>query len=213
MKQDLLFSKEPENKEEFTKRFDEFYTKFGRLYDALVKIFPIWKHWISRTLPHIEGRQVLEVSFGTGYLLTRFANQFETYGVDLNERMVNIARKNLKKRGFSAELYQANIESLPFENETFDTIVNTMAFSGYPDGNKAMSEIRRVFKMRGRLIIIDINYPQNGNWVGKILINLWILSGDLVRDMKTLFEKFTFDFTDEEIGGFGTIHKYVAIKR
>ena len=110
-------------------------------------------------------------------------------------------------------MYQANIESLPFENETFDTIVNTMAFSGYPDGNKAMSEIRRVLKTRGRLIIIDINYPQNGNWVGKKLINLWILSGDLVRDMKTLFEKFTFDFTDEEIGGFGTIHKYVAIKR
>ena len=213
MKQNLLFSKEPENKEEFAKGFDEFYTKFGRLYDALFKIFPIWKHWISRTLPHIEGRQVLEVSFGTGYLLTRFANQFETYGVDLNERMVNIARKNLKKRGLSAELYQANIESLPFENETFDTIVNTMAFSGYPDGNKAMSEIRRVLKTRGRLIIIDINYPQNGNRVGKKLINLWILSGDLVRDMKTLFEKFTFDFTDEEIGGFGTIHKYVAIKR
>ena len=155
----------------------------------------------------------MEVSFGTGYLLTRFANQFETYGVDLNERMVNIARKNLKKRGLSAELYQANIESLPFENETFDTIVNTMAFSGYPDGNKAMSEIRRVLKTGGRLIIIDINYPQNGNRVGKNLINLWILTGDLVRGMKTLFEKFTFDFTDEEIGGFGTIHKYVAIKR
>ena len=49
--------------------------------------------------------------------------------------------------------------------------------------------------------------------LGKKLINLWILSGELVRDMKTLFEKFTFDFTDEEIGGFGTIHKYVAIKR
>ena len=47
----------------------------------------------------------------------------------------------------------------------------------------------------------------------KKLINLWILSGDLVRDMKTLFEKFTFGFTDEEIGGFSTIHKYVAIKR
>ena len=114
----------------------------------------------------------MEVSFGTGYLLTRFANQFETYGVDLNERMVNIVRKNLKKRGLSAELYQANIESLPFENETFDTIVNTMAFSGYPDGNKTISEIRRVLKTGGRLIIIDINYPQNGNRVGKKLINL-----------------------------------------
>ena len=155
----------------------------------------------------------MEVSFGTGYLLTRIANQFETYGVNLNERMITIARKNLSKRGLSAELYQANVESLPFENKTFDTIVNTMAFSGYPYANKAMSEICRVLKTRGRLIIIDINYPQNGNRVGKKLINLWILSGDLVRDMKILFEKFNFDFTDEEIGGFGSIHKYVAIKK
>ena len=85
---------------------DKFYTRTARLYDLGVKVLPVWKTWLKQTLPYIKGQRVLEVSFGTGYLLMQYANRFETHGVDLNARMVAVAKRNLKKSGMRATLQQ-----------------------------------------------------------------------------------------------------------
>lgn len=120
---------------------------------------------------------------------------------------------NLAQRGLRARLQQGNVESLPYEDESFDSVINTMAFSGYPDGQQALAEIRRVLKPDGRLILIDVNYPQNRNWLGMKLTAFWTASGDLIRDMASLFNAGDFAYTDREIGGFGSVHLYLAQKQ
>lgn len=208
----LLFSNEPEDKVAFTKKYDRFYTWFAGFYNIFVTVFPIWKNWISHAAYHIQGPRVLEVSFGTGYLLTLYADHYEVYGIDYNEHMVRVAKKNLIRQGLFADLRQGNVETLPYANEYFDTVVNTMAFTGYPDGEKAMSELHRVLVNGGRLVMVDINYPTDGNRLGMLCARMWITAGDLLRDMKELFHQFGFEYTDEEIGGFGSVHLYIATK-
>jgi ubiquinone/menaquinone biosynthesis C-methylase UbiE len=88
-----------------------------------------------------------------------------------------------------------------------------MAFSGYPNANAAMSEMRRVLKPQGRLVMIDVNYPDDNNLPGRTLMGIGRVSGDLIRDMNSLFQAFEFDANDTEIGGFGSIHLYLATKR
>ncbi len=205
-----LYSDEPQNAQAFQVGFDRTYTRIAGLYDIAVKVLPIWKSWLKRALPHIRGQRVLEVSFGTGYLMTHYAGQFEVYGIDLNERMVSIAMKNLQQVRLSASLRQGTVEDLPYENGFFDTIVNTMAFSGYPDGTKAMSEMLRVLSSNGRLVLIDINYPSDRNWFGMRLTRCWQLSGDIIRDMDRLLIEQGFDYKDLEIGGFGSVHMYIC---
>lgn len=204
---------EPRDKQGFTERFDRWYSRLARPYDAAVKLLPIWKRWLSAALPYIRGPRVLEVSFGTGWLLTRYAAGFETHGADLNERMVSIARRNLQRAGVAAELRQANVEKLPYPDGLFDTVVNTMAFSGYPDGQRAMSELCRVLRPQGRIVMIDVGYPRDGNWLGCRLAGMWNRAGDVIRDMPALFESFGFDVWEDSIGGFGSVHLYVATKR
>ena len=58
--------------------------------------------------------------------------------------------------------------------------------------------------------MIDINYPVDGNWLGKGLVTLWKSAGDLVRDLHPVFARFAVDYTDEEIGGHGSVHLYVV---
>jgi ubiquinone/menaquinone biosynthesis C-methylase UbiE len=137
---------EPKEIEQFTEQYDRFYTSFAKIYDGAVKVFSFWKRWLNATLPHIQGPRVLEVSFGTGYLLLQCAAQFETFGIDYNERFVTMLHGKLAKVGLSANIQQGNVENLPYEDEYFDTIVNTMAFTAYPDGEKVMSEMHRVLK-------------------------------------------------------------------
>lgn len=208
-----IYSVEPENNNEYTQKYNQAYSRFAGIYDWAVKILPVWRNWISTAIPHILGPDVLEVSFGTGYLISQYASQFNTYGIDYNWELACIARQNLQKSCVQAELQQADVEYLPYPTRTFDTVVNTMAFTGYPDGRKALIEIYRVLKPNGRFVLVDIDYPHNQNHLGVYATRLWASLGDIIRDMAALFKQSGFDFTDQEIGGFGSVHLYIANKQ
>jgi len=207
------YSQEPVDNKTFTEKFNRFYTGFAPTYDFLVKYLPIWQNWLNHVLPHIEGPLVLEISFGTGYLLTQYADRFQVYGIDYNAKMTKTAKANLLQRGLNAELQQADVNSLPYKTNSFDTIVNTMAFSGYADGRQALAEMERVLKPSGKLAMIDINYPKDHNRLGTNLIRFWMAGGDIIRDMNELFDASGWTFEEKEIGGFGSVHLYIATLR
>jgi ubiquinone/menaquinone biosynthesis C-methylase UbiE len=210
---DGRYSAEPADKLAFSQRFDRLYSRTARAYDLAVKLLPLWRRWLRSALPHIRGPRVLEVSFGTGWLLTQYAGLFEAYGIELNEAMLEVAQRNLKRAGLAAELRIGNVEGLPFDDQSFDTVLSTMAFSGYPDARAAMAELHRVLKPGGRLVMIDVGYPRDGNRLGTALVGFWRRSGDLIRDMHTVFPDFELRASDEEVGGFGSVHLYLATKR
>ena len=208
-----MYAGKPGNPLEYTARLDREYSRYAGLYDWAVKLLPLWKTWIKAVVPHIEGERVLEVSFGTGYLMTQYADRFETFGIDYNPRMVEIAGENLRSKGFKAALVQASVEALPFPDNYFDSIVNTMAFTGYPDGEKAMSEFYRVLKPGGKLLLVDFIYPSNRNILGYALTRLMERGGDIIKNIPHILREFPFDYTEKEVGGFGSVHLYIATKR
>jgi ubiquinone/menaquinone biosynthesis C-methylase UbiE len=206
------YSEEPQDRGAFTASFDRAYTRFARVYDAAIKLIPLWKGWLRPALRHLQGPRILEVSFGTGYLMTEYAGRFEVYGLDLNDAMILVARENLRRAGLAASLCRGTVEALPYRSDTFDSVLNTMAFSGYPDARKSLEELLRLLRAGGRLVLIDINYPADGNWFGTRLTELWKRGGDLIRDMGSLFRGCSVDYVDENIGGWGSVHLYVATR-
>jgi ubiquinone/menaquinone biosynthesis C-methylase UbiE len=206
------YSPEPDDRNKFTEQYDTFYSRFATVYDLVIKTLPIWRNWLKFALPWIQGPRVLEASFGTGYLLTQYADKFETYGIDLNQRLAKIANDNLRQSNLTASLQVANVESLPYADESFDTVINTMAFTAYPDGQQALAEITRVLKPGGQIVMVDINYPRDRNKVGIILTKGWKAGGDIIRDVPEIFEEFGYVYTNQEVGGFGSVHLYVATK-
>lgn len=80
------YSEESAIPKNHTEQVDRFYSRFAWRYDWLVKSLPFWRNWIMSALPWIHGPNVLEVSFGTGFLLTQYADRFTAYGVDHNWR-------------------------------------------------------------------------------------------------------------------------------
>lgn len=205
----IVYSREPENSIEYTKELDREYSKYAKAYDLAVKLLPLWKTWIKAVIPYIEGSRVLEASFGTGYLLLQYANNYETPGIDFNDKMIEMAKKNLSRNGVKASLQWANVEKLPFPDNYFDTIVNTMAFSGYPNGKKAMAEFYRVLKESGRLLIVDFDYPSNRNIFGYCLTIFMESAGDTIRNISQILQEFNFEYSEKEIGGFGSVHLYI----
>jgi len=72
-----------------------------------------------------------------------------------------------------------------------------------------MIEIREEKK---KIVIVDVDYPFDFNRIGVFITKAWIAGGDIVRNMDLLFKQFGFEYTDEEIGGFGSVHLYIAKK-
>ena len=77
----------------------------------------------------------------------------------------------------------------------------------------AVSDAGRYLQDDGRLVIVDVGYPEDGSWLGTGATRLWRLAGDIIRDLPALLAATGFDFAREEIGGFGSVHLYVARKR
>jgi ubiquinone/menaquinone biosynthesis C-methylase UbiE len=91
-------------------------------------------------------------------------------------------------------------------------VVNTGAFSGYADGRRALGEMTRVLKRGGRIVILDANYPRDGNWLGVMLTRLVMATGDVVRDMGGLFQSAGLTYEDYQVGWWGGIHLYIVDK-
>ena len=128
------------------------YNWMVKVYDAFIIVFTLWKKWIKKVIPHIKGKKILEVSFGSGYLMTQYASyEYEIWGIDYNEKMLKLTSSKMKKMNIKAELTQGNVEKLPYPDNAFDTVINTMAFTGYPG-----CSIVRLWEKFGD-IIKDIN--------------------------------------------------------
>ena len=209
---EIKYSEVPQDGSLYTSAMDKKYAAFSKYYDLFMAVFPLWKTWLKKTLPFIEGPNVLEVSFGTGYLMTNYAKNYHVHGIDYSKEMIQITKRKLEKKGQSASIARGNVENLPYPNDTFDTVINTMAFTGYPNGEKALGEMKRVLKNSGRLLLLDFDYPSDKNIIGYSLVKLGEKYGDVMKDIKTYLQKSELAYKEITVGGFGSVYLYICSK-
>ena len=100
-----------------------------------------------------DGKRILEVGCGTGELLLACAKKWPQAGLsglDLSAHMLEKARA--KDFGREAGLVEGNVYALPFQDGSFDLVVNSISSHFYEDGPKAFGEIGRVTAPGGRLL-------------------------------------------------------------
>jgi ubiquinone/menaquinone biosynthesis C-methylase UbiE len=94
---------------------------------------------------------VLEVAVGTGLNLPFYPDDVTLTGIDLSDRMLDLARARDRR----ATLQQADAHALPFADATFDTVVCTFGLCAIPDPDTAVAEMVRVLRPGGRVILVD----------------------------------------------------------
>lgn len=103
-----------------------------------------------QTLVEWSPRRVLEVGGGPGELSERMQKELgaEVSFIDISARMVELARE----RGVEAQV--GDVQSLPFEDGTFDTVVAAWMLYHVPDIDRGLAEIARVLRPGGALVAV-----------------------------------------------------------
>ena len=101
-------------------------------------------------------RSVLDIGCGPGTVLSLISTKtdVELYGIDLSPEMTRIAQDRLGRR---ADIRLGDSETLPWDDNSFDVIISIASFHHFPAPKKSLSEIHRVIKPEGYLIIADIS--------------------------------------------------------
>lgn len=108
-----------------------------------------------RLLAPARGR-VLEVGTGTGFNARYYP---ESAGdVTLTDElggMLRRAEQRAGEAGRAVETVTARVEHLPFDDESFDTVVGSLLLCSVDDQDAALGEIRRVLKPGGRYLFLE----------------------------------------------------------
>lgn len=149
--------------EQFFRKKKNFFDNWASFYDIIFTT--IFYQAIQKRLleyvhlpPHAF---ILDLGCGTGHLLRKLATNFDDLrgiGLDLSTQMLREARKKnkYKKRII---FKQGNANQLPFSDNQFDAVFNTISFLHYPNPEQVLAEISRVVRHNGYFYLVD--YPSN----------------------------------------------------
>lgn len=143
-------------KAETQERVLSFYEKQAPRYDRSMRFFERVllggaREWACR---RARG-DVLEIAVGTGLNLPYYPPDVNLTGIDLSPAMLDIARHRAASLGRAAGLRIGDAERLEFADESFDTVVCTFSLCTIPDDAQAVSEMRRVLRSGGKLLLAE----------------------------------------------------------
>lgn len=175
------------------------YELLAPVYDSLDWLtFGAWWRYVRRALDYVPDRQrVLEIGFGPGKLHTALAQRAEVcVGLDLALGMCRFTRRRLRRAGLPVRLTRGSVFTLPYPSDSFDVVVSTFAISGLPDAEAAIAEMTRALAPGGRLVLVDIGLPHDGNRTGAFWAHLWERFGDFLYDYPALMQANALDVTE-----------------
>lgn len=126
------------------------------------------------------GGRVLEIGAGTGANLPHYDGRIESLVVTEPEppmlrRLQRAAREHVP----DAQVLRAPAEDIPFEDDSFDTVVSTLVLCGVDDQPRALREARRVLRPGGRLLFLEhvraddpglARFQDRMNWLNRLVV-------------------------------------------
>jgi SAM-dependent methyltransferase len=113
-------------------------------------LFEPYAHELVRRVPR-EAARVLEVAAGTGRVTRRLAERgHEVVATDLHAAMLDEARRHTAG---NVSFQAADAQELPFPDASFDAVACAFGLMFVPDKPRAMSEMRRVLRPGGTIVL------------------------------------------------------------
>jgi ubiquinone/menaquinone biosynthesis C-methylase UbiE len=116
----------------------------------------------------LTGSHVLEIGCGRGVgteVLLDHLHATRVTAIDLDENMVEQARKRLRQRQETAAVAVGDALSIPAGNQTFDAVADFGILHHVPDWRQAVADIARVLRPGGLLLFEEVPRGVLDTWL------------------------------------------------
>ena len=148
-----------------------------RMFDRIAKHYDFLNHalslgidvsWRKKAVAMLADQpkgHFLDIATGTGdvaILLAQGYPEATIIGVDIAERMLEIARKKSRRKGFDNRIRfsSGDSENLGFPGNTFDAVTVAFGVRNFEDLQKGLSEMYRVVRPGGKVVILEFSKPR-----------------------------------------------------
>ena len=151
------------------KLVEQMFDNIAPTYDILNHrlSWDIDKSWrkkaISQLLP-FNPQSILDIATGTGdfaILSAEMLSPKQMIGVDISDGMMTIGRQKVKAKGLQDIVFfkKEDCTNLSFEDNSFDAVTAAFGIRNFQDLDRGLSEMCRVLKQGGHLIIVELTTP------------------------------------------------------
>lgn len=147
--------------------------EYFRTFDAMREEDGCEPYWLSEKIhgySNSSSLKVLDIGCGNGYVLAQYARfGADVTGVDLTSTAIELSRKRFEIAGLNGKFVEIDGQSLPFPDEHFDIVCSMGVLHHISDPNPMVSEMFRVMKPGGRLIVMLYH---RHSWKNLVLLRL-----------------------------------------
>ena len=154
-------------KEEVREMFDNIAPKYDLLNHTLsMNIDRIWRRRVVRIVCRSRPHRILDVATGTGDLAIEMARRIRdvhVLGVDLSEKMLDVARCKVAARGLDERvvLDVGDAEHLRVSDASVDVVTVAFGVRNFGDLEAGLREMARTIKPGGKVVILEFSRPRN----------------------------------------------------
>ena len=144
--------------EEVSRMFDEVAETYDRTNDILsLGQSKLWRKSVRRLINPEAGQRILDLAAGTGTSsMALLGDGVSVVAADFSKGMLEVG----KKRHPELEFAFADATKLPFKDSEFDAVTISFGIRNVVDVDKALSEMFRVTKPGGVLVVCEFSHPK-----------------------------------------------------
>jgi demethylmenaquinone methyltransferase / 2-methoxy-6-polyprenyl-1,4-benzoquinol methylase len=153
---------------EKTRRVSSVFSSVAENYDLMndlmsLGVHRLWKRFVVELAGVRPGQNILDLAGGSGDLALQFAQRVGRGGsvtlADLNADMLDVGRRRLVDAGVVKGIgyVQANAESLPFPDDSFDLVSIAFGLRNVALKSRALESMFRVLRPGGQMLILEFS--------------------------------------------------------
>lgn len=180
------------------------FDRIARRYDLLNHLLSLgqdirWRKKVARFLVNKYDQYILDLATGTGdqllYLFSCSDRIDRALGTDLALKMLDRGREKVKKRKLDDRivLEEGDAENIQYPDNTFDAVTISFGIRNVMSVERSLSEMYRVLKPAGRVLILEFSIPQN----------------ILMRSIYLFYFRYLLPFIGSVISGDGSAYRYL----
>ncbi|MEC2055079.1 class I SAM-dependent methyltransferase [Peribacillus psychrosaccharolyticus] len=129
---------------------------FSKWYDFIMGPLEKGKFkTVRKDLLQRANGSVLEIGSGTGVNFPYYHSVTKVTAIEPSQHMIERSRKRREMSVVPIQIIQDNAERLPFDDDTFDTVVATLVLCTIPNPEAALQEMKRVCKPEGKILMFE----------------------------------------------------------